>query len=526
MAAVTDLGREEFSSPTATGSEGPAVVDRPLGGLDRYLALGDAMTRPFRRPQVAIPLEIALLVAWFLIRTVTSADGPLYAVWSVLVGGVMLLSPLSGLVVLAATAPFDEPFTITPLLGPRMLLVFVLAGSVAVRVLHRPRSMPWSWPVVLTGALAVGTLGSLAIAYRQFGRAYTADSFEFWVAGVGGGLLILLAATWIARGGELRPFVAAIAATVVAAVVTLVEYLAPASMAGGPFLWMLHAKDFATRISGVIPSPNGLAALLLPPAMVLAAALVLAPRWSLRLRALAALGLVPIIPALYFTYSRTVFVAAFGFAVVAAWRVRRWLGVGVLTVGFVVGGLALPSYLELRASELGGPSERTGPILIATDVLRLTAWEASIRMFVDRPVTGWGYRSYRVIGDRYGDKTLNSPHNEWLRFFAEQGIAGGLVGLALVLTGLARLARIPGWFGAGVTTAFLAYVLAASFNNPLLFIQVSIVVFTIVGTGFAWGNRWPWPRRGDPKAEQPTADGQTAVPSRAGSSPAETSSGA
>ena len=134
-------------------------------------------------------------------------------------------------------------------------------------------------------------------------------------------------------------------------------------------------------------------------------------------------------------------------------------------------------------------------MLVATDVLRFTAWEASIRMFADRPVTGWGFRSYRVIGDRYGDVVLNSPHNEWLRFFAEQGIAGGLVGLALVLTGLARLARVPGWLGAGVLSGFLSYVIAASFNNPLLFIQISIVVFTIVGTGWAWGRRWPWPLR-------------------------------
>ena len=495
------------ASPAATGSDGPAVADRPPGALDLYRALGDALTGPLRRPRVAIPLEIGLLVAWFVIRAATPADGPLYAVWAVVVAGVTLLSPLSGLVVLAATAPFDEPFTITPLLGPRMLLVFVLAGSVAVRVLLRPRSMPWSWPVVLTGALAVGTLGSLAIAYRQFGRTYTADSVEFWVAGVGGGLLVLLAATWIARDGELRPFVAAIAATVVAAAITLVDYLAPAAMAGGPLLWMVHAKEFGTRISGVIPSPNGLAALLLPPAMVLAAAVVLAPRWSPRLRVLAALGLVPIIPALYFTYSRTVFVAAYGFAVVAAWRVRRWLGVGVLVVGLVVGIVALPSYLELRASEVGGGSERTGSVLVATDVLRFTAWEASIRMFADRPVTGWGFRSYRVIGDRYGDVVLNSPHNEWLRFFAEQGIAGGLVGLALVLTGLGRLARVPGWLGAGILAAFLSYVIAASFNNPFLFIQISIVVFTIVGTGWAWGNRWPWPRREEePPGGRPTGD--------------------
>ena len=505
---MTDSIPAEPAPPAATGSDEPAVADRPPGALDLYRALGDALTGPFRRPRVAIPLEIGLLVAWFVIRAATPADGPLYAAWAVVVAGVTVLSPLSGLVVLAATAPFDEPFTITPLLGPRMLLVFVLAASVAIRVLFRPRSMPWSWPIVLTGALAVGTLGSLAIAYRQFGRAYTADSFEFWVAGVGGGLLVLLAATWIARDGELRPFVVAIAATVVAAAVTLAEYLAPDAMAGGPLLWMLHAKDFGTRISGVIPSPNGLAALLLPPAMVLAAAVVLAPRWSPRLRALAILGLVPIVPALYFTYSRTVFVAAYGFAVVAAWRVRRWLGVAVLAVGFIAGVVALPSYLELRASEVGGGSERTGAILVASDLQRFTAWDASIRMFADRPVTGWGFRSYRVIGDRYGDVVLNSPHNEWLRFFAEQGIAGGLVGLALVLTGLGRLARVPGWLGTGVLAAFLSYVIAASFNNPLLFIQVSIVVFTIVGTGWGWGRSWPWPRRDEAPADGRADDEQ------------------
>ncbi len=460
-------------------------------------------------------------MAWFVIRSATPADGPLYAAWAVVVAGVTILSPLSGLVVLAGTAPFDEPFTITKLLGPRMLLVFVLATSVAVRVLFRPRSMPWSWPVILAGALAVGTLGSLAIGYRQFGRAFTADSLEFWVSGVGGGLLVLLAATWIARDGELRPFVVAIAATVVAAAVTLAEYLAPEAMAGGPLLWMLHAKDFGARISGVIPSPNGVAALVLPPAMVLAAALLLAPRWSPRLRALAALGLVPIVPLLYFTYSRTVFVAAFGFVVVAAWRIRRWLGVAVLVVGIVVGALALPSYLELRASEVGGGSERTGAILVASDVQRFTAWEASIRMFADRPATGWGFRSYRVIGDRYGDLVLNSPHNEWLRFFAEQGIAGGLVGLAFVLAGLGRLARVPGWLGTGVLAAFLSYVIAASFNNPFLFIQVSIVVFTIVGTGLAWGRRWRWPRRdGDP-----ADDAQPAMMTPAAGDAAGTSTG-
>ncbi|HYO41653.1 MAG TPA: O-antigen ligase family protein [Candidatus Limnocylindrales bacterium] len=471
-----------------------------------------ALTSALRRPRVAIPLEVALVVAWLAIRTATPADGPLFAAWAIVVAVVMILSPLSGLVVLAATAPFDEPFTITQYLGPRMLLVFVLAGSVAARVIVRPRSMPWSWPIAFAGLLAIGTLGSIVVGYPRFGRDFSEVSFEFWVAGVGGGMAVLLAAAWIAREGELRPMIAAIAASVVGAAITVVDYLAPALLAGGPLSWMLHAKEFGFRISGVIPSPNGLASLLLPPAMILAAAALLAPRRSMRLRVLALVGLAPMVPALYFTYSRTVFVACYGFAVVAAWRVRRWLGVAVLVVGVAVGVLALPSYLTMRA-QVVVEGARTESILVASDIQRFTAWGASIQMFADRPVTGWGFRSYRVIGDRYGDRVLNSPHNEWLRFFAEQGIAGGLVGVAFVLTGLARLARIPGWFGAGMTSAFLAYVLSASFNNPLLFIQVSIVAFTIVGTGFAWGRR---PPPGEPAAGAPS-------PTDAGPTPAEES---
>ena len=477
-------------------SAAPAAEEPAPGALDLYLAFGDAITGPFRSPRFAITLEAALIGAWFLVRATTPADGPLVVAWAIAVAVVTALSPVSGLVILAATAPFDEPFTITRLLGPRMLLVFVLAGSVAVRVLLRPRSMPWSASIVLAAGLVVGTLGSLALGYRQFGPGFTGDSFEFWVAGVGGGLLVLLAATWVARDGELRPLVVAIGATVAAATITLFDYLEPGALAGGPLLWMVHAKDFAQRISGVIPSPNGFAALVLPPAMVLASAVVLAPRGSARLRVAAVLALVPIVPALYLTYSRTVFVALFGFAVIAAWRIRRWLGVTVLTAGLVVGALAAPTYLRMRGSELGGSALQRGSVLIASDVQRLDAWQASIGMFLDRPITGWGYRSYRVIGDRYGDVVLNSPHNEWLRFFAEQGIVGGLVGLALVVSALWRVWRMPGWLGTGIVAAFLSWVIAASFNNPLLFIQVSIIAFTITGTGLAWGARWRMPPPG------------------------------
>ncbi len=371
--------------------------------------------------------------------------------------------------------------------------------------------MPWSWPVVFAGALVVGTLLSLALGYRRLGPPFTADSVQFWIAGVGGGLLVLLAATWIARAGELRPLVAATAGAVAGAAVTLGDYLRPGLVSGGPLEWMVNSKDFGFRISGVIPSPNALAALLLVPAMLLAAAVVFAPRRRLRVLALA--GLVPIVPTLYVTYSRVVFVAAFGFAVIAAWRIRRWLG--------VVG----PRRRARRRRR--SPCRRTcssGPrawskaasvnpsavVLVASDQLRFAAWGAAVGMWRDEPLTGYGFRSYRVIGDRYGDTVLNSPHNEWLRFFAEQGTLGGLVGLAFVLAGLGRLARVPGWLGTGTLAGFLAFVLAASFNNPFLFIQVSLVAFTIVGTGLAWGRRWPGASK--PADETPAAGSDPGPP--------------
>ncbi len=480
----------------------------PPGALDLYRELASKTQEILARRRVSIVLEVSLLVAWLAIRSTTPADGPLYLAWAVVVGVLTLVRPASGLVILAAIAPFDEPYTVSRVLGLKHVLVAVLAVSVAIRMAARPRSLPASWALLGAGGIALGTLAGVLLTYRRYDAEFAADSAELWLAGVGGGMLILIAAAWIAREGDLRPLLAATAAGVVGAAVSLADYLAPGSISGGPLEWMVHAKDFGLRISGVIPSPNGLAALLLPPAMLLAAAVLFVPRW--RLRALALAGLVPVVPALYLTYGRTAFLAVFGFAVIAAWRVRRWLGVVVLAAGLVVGSLALPAYLQLRAGSVTEGGVTPGSILVASDELRFTAWGAAVGMWRDEPLTGWGFRSYKLVGDVYGDAVLNSPHNEWLRLFAEEGTLVGLAGLGFILAALGRLARLPGWLGAGTMAGFLAYVIAASFNNPLLFIQVSLVAFTIAGTGLAWSRRWPGRAEEPATAEDPGTAGEPA----------------
>jgi O-antigen ligase len=126
-----------------------------------------------------------------------------------------------------------------------------------------------------------------------------------------------------------------------------------------------------------------------------------------------------------------------------------------------------------------------GQVLIASDQLRIQAWGAAVAMWQANPLVGHGFLSYKQLGEAYGDPILGSPHNEWLRLFAEEGTVVGLIALAFIAVGLLALSRLPGWRGTALMASWAAIVLAASFNNPFLFLQVSVISFAIVGTGLA-----------------------------------------
>jgi O-antigen ligase len=149
----------------------------------------------------------------------------------------------------------------------------------------------------------------------------------------------------------------------------------------------------------------------------------------------------------------------------------------------IVGGIAvLPTYLQARYEAVGeAGAVAPGQLLIASDAARFTAWGAAIQMFEDRPITGQGFLSYQVLHESYGDPILRSPHNEWLRLFAEEGIVVGLLGVAFIVTTAGALAGVRGALGAGALGGFLGFVTAATFNNPFLFVQVMAIACTIVG---------------------------------------------
>jgi O-antigen ligase/polysaccharide polymerase Wzy-like membrane protein len=473
---------------------------RPLGGIPAfYAAIWSEARIAAARWRLAIVVEVAMVALWFLVRTTAGVDGRIYAIWVIAAGALALVAPLSGLVVFVATSVAFEPDSVARTLSARELVLLPLTAGVLLRIaLDRFRWRPVA-AVWLALALLVGTALGLANTFTRFPEDFAWRAAGAWYNNMAAPVIVLVAAAWTARGRSMRVIVVACLVAVASALICLAEYASPGAVSGSSFEWLGFWKDFGVRLSGTIPSPNALSAQLIVPTAVLAAVVLLVR--DLRLKALALAGLVPLLVAHYLTYSRSPLLGAYAFIVVAAWRIRRSFGIVALVGGLILGAILLPRYLELRSATT--PAQVVpGTILVATDQYRIDAWGAAIAMWADAPLVGQGYLAYRQLGPEFGDAFMGSPHNEWLRFFAEEGTIIGLLGIAFVLATARSLARLPGWLGTGLLAGFLGWVIAASFNNPLLFIRVSTVAFSVVGVGLALAThrRTPGPEPGDDAA--------------------------
>lgn len=454
------------------------------GILDFYRALWGEVAAAARRLRLALWLEVALVVVWVVLRTSDAGRLPM-ALWAAIVGVVALVSPRSGFVLLAAIAPFPEGLLFTRDVGLKPVLAVVLLAVVGLRVAVDPKArVRPGWPLVLAAGVVVGTGLGLLVSSERFGAAFALDAFELWFQGPFTAVAALVVAFWVSRDGGLRPLLVALGSATVAGVLSLVDYRAPTLLRESSLDWVLQGPYVAGRLTGVIRSWVSTAALVMVPATVY---LALAALGRGRLVRLAALGLaLPLLATAYFTYNRAVFLGLFALAVIVAWRIRRAFGIAVLVVGLVGGAIALPYYLELRAEAVGGSGAvQPGAPIVASDLARLNAWATSWRMFLDSPLIGHGYRSYRQVAPDFGDTTLNAPHSEWFRLFAENGIVVGLLGLGFAAATAIALARRRDALGTGLFGAWVAFVLAASFNNPFLFNAVTIVAFGAAGAGLA-----------------------------------------
>jgi O-antigen ligase len=427
----------------------------------------------------SIAAGLALVMLYVAVRTI-GAPEPVVLGWAALAALAAIVSPLTGLLVLAAIGPFTEAQTADGRITPAPILAAATAAGAGVRFLLSLHFRATPVPVALALLLAVGTLIGVGVSAVSFGSTAGVDALQRWVAGIGAGLGVLLAGWWVGRSGEVRPLAVAAVSIAVAAVIAMAQYLAPATVAASPLAWLTRPLADPARLSGIIPGPNSAATIFLVGLALLGSAAVMIRRP--RVRAAALIAAVPLLTALAFTFSRSALLALLVMLLIGVWHFRHRSRL-VLAGLLVVAALVVAGGMIALSEGLGSLPGRSGG-----DQLRAGAWGITLQMWLDSPIWGQGFRSFEWLHSEYATR-LDAPHNEWLRFFAEEGVAVGLVALAFAATTLLSLLRAPGWAALAGAGAAGALFVMATFNNPLLYIQVNVPAFLVIGIGLGWAHR-------------------------------------
>lgn len=178
------------------------------------------------------------------------------------------------------------------------------------------------------------------------------------------------------------------------------------------------------------------------------------PGSSVVRRSVAATFLTILVLGMIFSYTRAAWVgvvAALGVMLVLRLRVPGWI---VLGVALLAGGvylvnrdqitIALERNRDESSDDLAKHVSSIGNISSdASNLERINRWNSALRMFEERPWTGWGpgtymfqYAPFQAAADRTiistNFATGGNAHSEFLGPLAEQGLPGMLIVIALI----------------------------------------------------------------------------------------------
>ena len=291
---------------------------------------------------------------------------------------------------------------------------------------------------------------------------------------------------------------------------------------GAKLLWatgaMIKGKEVIPRASSIFPYCNTLAYFL-----TLAIHLVgyqISGESKGHWKNFGILSMVVAIVAIYFTYSRGA-LWALGFGALAAlvfwltisWEKQRRLIIGVAFILLIITFSAAlvfvasvktehrngvdadehfvtspssdyPLAMQAGARKIDGPSLES----------RIYLWKAAYKLFLERPVVGWGvdsfrYQFYRFVpgesADLYFGRALYQAHNLFLGFAAQQGVVG-LFALLFLGYLIFRKFTPSAWKGSPAKGAIL-FGFGASFFTANLYdwIWIDLYAYTILFTGWA-----------------------------------------
>ncbi|MEA3345525.1 MAG: O-antigen ligase family protein, partial [Chloroflexota bacterium] len=288
---------------------------------------------------------------------------------------------------------------------------------------HAPHFTLHGCDGVFAALVGLGLISTLAA--EESALAWAA----FWRVMALPGLVYLLIRTLPREGREMWPLVNIwVVSSVAAAGMGLYQFLIGRTI----------PAEGVQRVAGPYSSPNHLA-LFLERAVPMLAAVALGSRHHRR-RWAYGLALLPILAALYLTYSRAAWLLALpasllflGLVGGGRWRRLMWLGIP-LTVGVTIswqGTERMASLLDLGRG---------------TSALRLQAWRGVLGMIRAHPLLGVGPGNFHFVYPRYmrptawAEPLLYHSHNVFLDFAAFLGL-GGLMLFGALLMGFFR----AGW---------------------------------------------------------------------------------
>jgi hypothetical protein len=410
--------------------------------------------------------------------------------------GLMNLWLLGALVASAMRPGFGVILTALTLVPPEIDIVaglptgFFLMSAAAIgelsHVVIRGRSIRLDWAIGALLAFSLITLVSLLWVLTRPPAAPAA--VHDWAILIAGVMACLIVASNVQYAEKVPVVVFALGVGV--AVIAAFAVALPGPFQGAPFGWLVRQGD----VGRALGSTHGANILGLIAAMSFAFFTLRAvgdrqplPRINAILMAVLCL------PALYYTFSRSAALGVGIAVVVGLLLMRRRIAV-LVTVFLVAGGILFGG--TLFASRLDTSSGVTGGHLdpqvveaqTISDRLRVRAWLAGVRMAIDRPITGVGFGRYSVVREQYGGPVeLNTPHSDYIRFFAETGVPGG-VAFLVFLAGLVwslRTTRDPD--RASLAAAILTFCVATQFNAQLYYLEAALPFWVAVGAAIRLG---------------------------------------
>lgn len=424
--------------------------------------------------EAPLALEVGLIGWWILARLAPTPD----LMGALLVAGSLAALRWPGTGTALAGLAFLFPSTNASTAEGSALIAAAALGCLIGATKSGAR-MQIHVAVLAAAALAVTT--GLALLRLPTGlESPTADAAIGRWAGLVLGLAVIPILLYVLGAGGRRVLVVGGVAVTVAVVVGGIDGLWPGALDATP-LGPLLSGVASDRASGPFPSPNRLGTVAAVYALT-AAVLVWEQRgrWGILLGLAATGALVTVLA----SFSRGALVGLVLAGIVLIARRSMRLGAATALLVVVAAAVAAPVFMDAR---LGSPPVSSGrPAEQATnDDDRLSAWKAGVRMGLERPLTGFGYGSFAVVGRDYGGPdTLRTAHNETISLFAESGLPGAFSFVGLMVAGAWSLRR-RGWVQDIGLAALIVFAVASSFNVQSVYPQVTVVIWSFIAASLA-----------------------------------------